>query len=102
MTEKQLPKGVDQSFRRTFNADDYKDKAASLAKKPAEEPAKPSLGLPRAPLQARDYEVKLDEQLGQKIIFKDAPSGQKGGYFCETCQCVISDSSICFAWIWVS
>lgn len=62
----QLPKGVDQSFRKTFNPEEYKDRAALIekekAKKAGEAPVVPKdiFAQPqREPLKARDFEVKV-------------------------------------------
>lgn len=72
----QLPKGVDQSFRKTFNPEDYKDRAAILekerAKKAGEAPVVPKdiFAQPqREPLKARDFEVTKNPFLSFLSLF---------------------------------
>jgi len=47
----------------------------------------------RAYLQARDHEVELEGKLGKRRLVTDTtPASQTGGYWCELCQCTLSDS----------
>eukprot|EP00919_Chromeraceae_sp_WS-2016_P010107 GHVR01023711.1.p1 GENE.GHVR01023711.1~~GHVR01023711.1.p1 ORF type:complete len:236 (+),score=88.06 GHVR01023711.1:176-883(+) len=51
----------------------------------------------RKNLVHRDYDLKLDHKLGKKqIITASTPKPYQGGFWCDTCECLIKDS---LAWL---
>ena len=45
------------------------------------------------PLVGRDTEVNLERDLGKtSVVSAITPLEQRGGFYCETCQCLLKDS----------
>ncbi|KAB5529166.1 hypothetical protein DKX38_019247 [Salix brachista] len=108
--------GVDNTFRRKFDPEEYLERAREREKQEAEGRGKSkSKGPPvqRKPLKHRDYEVDLDSRLGKtqflvkwvsfdflqivlacaKVVTPIAPLSQQAGYYCSVCECVVKDSA---------
>jgi U4/U6.U5 tri-snRNP component SNU23 len=51
-------------------------------------------GSKRSYLQAREYDLQLEAKVNKrKVVTDSTPLSQTGGYFCELCQCSLTDSS---------
>lgn len=90
--------GVDNTFRRKWDREEYAERARERDKELEEDGARPSAprGPPvqRKPLQHRDYEVDLESRLGKtQIVTQVAPLSQQAGYYCNVCECVVKDSA---------
>lgn len=89
--------GVDNTFRRKFNREEYLERAREREQKDTESRSKSkSKGPPiqRKPLKHRDYEVDLDSRLGKtQVVTPIAPLSQQAGYYCSVCECVVKDSA---------
>jgi len=47
----------------------------------------------RAPLQKRTFEVELDERIGTSLVItSNTPMQNRGGWYCEVCECQLKDS----------
>lgn len=101
--------GVDNTARRTWDKDEFSEKAAKREKEAAEDeesalaikkrkrlerdPLHQGLIVARSNLQARDYQVNLTERLGKtQVIGLNTPLNQQAGYYCTACDCVLRDS----------
>ncbi|AAF26078.1 hypothetical protein [Arabidopsis thaliana] len=85
--------GVDNTFRKKFDVEEFKERAREREKKGVVFAAK---GPPvqRAPLKHRDYHVDLESRLGKtQVVTPVAPLSQQAGYFCRVCDCVVKDSA---------
>eukprot|EP00770_Monocercomonoides_exilis_P014017 MONOS_13964.1-p1 / transcript=MONOS_13964.1 / gene=MONOS_13964 / organism=Monocercomonoides_exilis_PA203 / gene_product=Zinc-finger of C2H2 type containing protein / transcript_product=Zinc-finger of C2H2 type containing protein / location=Mono_scaffold00912:21259-22628(+) / protein_length=221 / sequence_SO=supercontig / SO=protein_coding / is_pseudo=false len=91
---------IAQSFRRTFNKEDY------AIKKEVEERKKQILqgGKPKREkspvrkgtefLKMRDTEVDITSNIGKStFVTANMEKSQTGGYWCELCQCLLKDST---------
>lgn len=85
-------------FRRTWDVEEYEDKAKErlqedldfLEGKSSSSNDKP---VQREKLKARDYAVDLKSKLGKsQVITKTTPLAEQGGYYCNVCDCVVKDS----------
>ncbi|EPS69747.1 hypothetical protein M569_05017, partial [Genlisea aurea] len=88
--------GVDNTFRRKFDREEYLKRAREREEKEEEERLKKSRGslVQRKPLKHRDYEVDLESRLGKtQVVTPIAPLSQQAGYFCSVCECVVKDSA---------
>jgi len=89
--------GVDNTFRRKFDREEYVERAREREEKEADGRFKSkSKGPPvqRKPLKHRDYEVDLNSRLGKtQVVTPIAPLSQQAGYFCSVCECVVKDSA---------
>ncbi|OVA02560.1 zinc finger protein [Macleaya cordata] len=90
--------GIDNTFRRKFNKEEYLERAREREKQEDEggRSKSKSKGPPvqRQPLKRRDYEVDLDSRLGKtQVVTPIAPLSQQAGYFCSVCECVVKDSA---------
>ncbi|KAJ8447789.1 hypothetical protein Cgig2_015152 [Carnegiea gigantea] len=111
--------GVDNTFRRKFDREEYLQRAREREEKEKEALLKPkSKGPPvqRKPLKHRDYEVDLESRLGKtqlsmglvlagfafgacysacssQVVTPVAPLSQQAGYYCSVCECVVKDSA---------
>ncbi|KAI8531666.1 hypothetical protein RHMOL_Rhmol11G0153900 [Rhododendron molle] len=91
------PVGVDNTFRRKFDREEYLQRAREREEREADGGFKSkSKGPPvqRKPLKHRDYEVDLNSRLGKtQVVTPIAPLSQQAGYFCSVCECVVKDSA---------
>ncbi|XP_073126830.1 uncharacterized protein [Henckelia pumila] len=89
--------GVDNTFRRKFDREEYLQRAREREEKEAQGKAKSKSRGPivqRKPLKHRDYEVDLESRLGKtQVVTPIAPLSQQAGYFCSVCECVVKDSA---------
>ncbi|KNA23312.1 hypothetical protein SOVF_025940 [Spinacia oleracea] len=89
--------GVDNTFRKKFDREEYLQRAREREEKEKDGRAKSkSKGPPvqRQPLKHRDYEVDLESRLGKtQVVTPIAPLSQQAGYFCSVCECVVKDSA---------
>jgi U4/U6.U5 tri-snRNP component SNU23 len=89
------PLGHNDSFRRTWDKDEYARKARERIVKERDEGKKKNDEEPvqRELLKARAEKVDLDTQLGKTVVVtKTTPSHQGPGYYCEVCDCIVKDS----------
>ncbi|XP_020587302.1 zinc finger matrin-type protein 2 isoform X2 [Phalaenopsis equestris] len=91
------PVGVDNTFRRKFNREEYLERAREREQQEEEARSKPKGKAPpiqRKPLKHRDYEVDLESRLGKtQVVTPIAPLSQQAGYYCSVCECVVKDSA---------
>lgn len=89
--------GIDNTFRRKFDREEYLERARVREEKESEARSKTkSKGPPvqRKALKHRDYEVDLESRLGKtQVVTPIAPLSQQAGYFCSVCECVVKDSA---------
>lgn len=88
--------GVDNTFRKKFDREEYLERARQREEKELEAQKSKSKGPPvqRKPLKHRDYEVDLNSRLGKtQVVTPIAPLSQQAGYFCSVCECVVKDSA---------
>ncbi|XP_073308805.1 uncharacterized protein [Primulina huaijiensis] len=89
--------GVDNTFRKKFDREEYLQRAREREDKEAQGKAKSKSRGPivqRKPLKHRDYEVNLESRLGKtQVVTPIAPLSQQAGYFCSVCECVVKDSA---------
>ncbi|KAA8545233.1 hypothetical protein F0562_020017 [Nyssa sinensis] len=89
--------GVDNTFRRKFDREEFLERAREREQKEGEAGFKAkSKGPPvqRKPLKHRDYEVDLESRLGKtQVVTPIAPLSQQAGYYCSVCKCVVKDSA---------
>ncbi|KAL2231287.1 UNVERIFIED_CONTAM: Zinc finger matrin-type protein 2 [Sesamum indicum] len=86
--------GVDNTFRRKFDREEYLQRAREREEKVSlwELPRGPPVQ--RKPLKHRDYEVDLESRLGKtQVVTPIAPLSQQAGYYCSVCECVVKDSA---------
>ncbi|GAB2277404.1 hypothetical protein Dimus_012109 [Dionaea muscipula] len=91
-----LAVGVDNTFRRKFDRDEYLQRAREREEKEESRLKSKSKGPPvqRKPLKHRDYEVDLESRLGKtQVVTPIAPLSQQAGYYCSVCECVVKDSA---------
>mmetsp|Transcript_8832 Transcript_8832/g.14489 ORF Transcript_8832/g.14489 Transcript_8832/m.14489 type:complete len:206 (+) Transcript_8832:208-825(+) len=97
---------IDNTDRRTWDVEEYAEKAKERLKELEETYGGDSSGderkrkkpkppvVKRAPLQARGFQLNLKSKLGKtQVITTNTPTNQKGGYFCDICDCAVKDSS---------
>ncbi|KAI3951171.1 hypothetical protein MKW98_028575 [Papaver atlanticum] len=89
--------GVDNTFRKKFDREEYEERARERERQEEEDSRKSKFKGPpvqRQPLKRRDYEVDLDSRLGKtQVVTPIAPLSQQAGYFCSVCKCVVKDSA---------
>lgn len=95
-----MASGVDNTFRRKWDRDEFAERAREREEQEREEEEshhKPkSRGPPvqRKPLKHREFEVDLESRLGRtQVVTPVAPLNQQAGYFCNVCDCVVKDSA---------
>ena len=92
------PEGKADSYRRTWDKDEFEMKAKERLLLELEEESglnskKDAPPVKRELLKAREFSVDLDSKLGKNIIItKTTPLSEVGGYFCNVCDCVVQDS----------
>lgn len=83
------------------NTDNDQEGAAAKVKKAirqefqsADVDAAGPMGSQRAFLKSRDYKLGLDEKVGKiEVINPTAAEGNKAGFWCEVCSCLLKDSA---------
>ncbi|KAJ0978601.1 hypothetical protein J5N97_014075 [Dioscorea zingiberensis] len=89
--------GVDNTFRRKWNKEEYLEKAREREEQDEEGRLKNKGKAPpvqRKPLKHRDFEVDLSSRLGKtQVVTPIAPLSQQAGFFCDVCECVVKDSA---------
>ncbi|PIA59495.1 hypothetical protein AQUCO_00400406v1 [Aquilegia coerulea] len=90
--------GVDNTFRRKFDREEYLQRAREREEQEEEGRFKSSKSkgppVQRKPLKHRDFEVDLESRLGKtQVVTPIAPLSQQAGYFCSVCECVVKDSA---------
>ncbi|PIA32361.1 hypothetical protein AQUCO_04500156v1 [Aquilegia coerulea] len=90
--------GVDNTFRRKFDREEYLQRAREREEQEEEGRFKSSKSkgplVQRKPLKHRDFEVDLESRLGKtQVVTPIAPISQQAGYFCSVCECVVKDSA---------
>eukprot|EP00271_Cylindrocystis_brebissonii_P005993 TRINITY_DN18486_c0_g1_i1.p1 TRINITY_DN18486_c0_g1~~TRINITY_DN18486_c0_g1_i1.p1 ORF type:complete len:212 (+),score=55.68 TRINITY_DN18486_c0_g1_i1:244-879(+) len=91
-------KGVDNTFRRKWDRDEYERRAKELDEeeeaRQLEDTRDRGPPIQRAPLRQRDFEVNLESRLGKtQVVTPVTPLNQQAGYFCKVCDCVVKDSA---------
>ncbi|KAK9838096.1 hypothetical protein WJX81_001145 [Elliptochloris bilobata] len=101
---------VDNTFRRTWDKDDFEEKAAEREKvaKADEEsaldakrrkrlerdPLHQGIIVERATLKQRDFSLNLTGRLGKsQVVTNSTPLNQQAGYYCSVCDCILRDSA---------
>ncbi|KAK9804903.1 hypothetical protein WJX72_011008 [[Myrmecia] bisecta] len=109
MSGKKLKVGVDNTYRRTWDKDEYKEKAAKRDEQEAKDeesaldlkkrrrlerdPLHQGLIVERAALQQRDFQLDLTSRLGKtQVVTTNTPLNQQAGYYCSVCDCILRDS----------
>ncbi|KAL9685352.1 hypothetical protein QQ045_022801 [Rhodiola kirilowii] len=89
--------GVDNTFRRKFDKEEYLERARQREREEKEGGSKSKSRGPvvqRKPLKHRDFEVNLESRLGKtQVVTPVAPLSQQAGYYCSVCECVVKDSA---------
>ncbi|THU56967.1 hypothetical protein C4D60_Mb11t22780 [Musa balbisiana] len=89
--------GVDNTFRRKWDREEFLQKARERERQEEEGRFKSKEKAPpvqRKPLKHRDYEVDLESRLGKtQVVTPIAPLSQQAGYYCAVCECVVKDSA---------
>ncbi|WOL16438.1 zinc finger matrin-type protein 2 isoform X1 [Canna indica] len=90
--------GVDNTFRRKWDKEEYIQRARERERQEEEEGRFKSKDkappVQRKPLKHRDYEVDLESRLGKtQVVTPIAPLSQQAGYYCAVCECVVKDSA---------
>lgn len=97
-------KFVANVVRRTWDLSEYEEKAKEKAR--LEEDAAAAADakqrnahrhaqalVVRAPLKHREKDVALESRLGKHTVISNAtPLAQRGGYYCQVCECLLKDS----------
>lgn len=107
--EKKKAAGVDNTARRTWDREEFAEKAAKRdaeadadeesayaikkRKRLERDPLHQGLIVARSNLQKRDYEINLTDRLNKtQVIGLNTPLNQQAGYYCSVCDCVLRDS----------
>ncbi|GAB4813469.1 hypothetical protein N2152v2_000515 [Parachlorella kessleri] len=107
--DKKKSSGVDNTFRRTWDKDEFREKAkereqeeekneesaleARKRRRVERDPLHQGLIVQRANLQARDYQVDLAAKLNKtQVVSLAMPLSQQAGYYCSVCDCILRDS----------
>ncbi|KAH7666637.1 U4/U6.U5 tri-snRNP component SNU23 protein [Dioscorea alata] len=90
--------GVDNTFRRKWNKEEFLEKAREREQQEDEEGRLKNKGkappVQRKPLKHRDFEVDLSSRLGKtQVVTPIAPLSQQAGFYCDVCECVVKDSA---------
>lgn len=112
LVQKKKAAGVDNTARRTWDREEFEEKAAKREAEAAaaegeeetayaikkrkrleRDPLHQGLIVARSNLQKRDYEINLTERLNKtQVIGLNTPLNQQAGYYCSVCDCVLRDS----------
>jgi U4/U6.U5 tri-snRNP component SNU23 len=109
MSARKKAAGVDNTARRTWDKEEFAEKAAKREAEQEEDeesayaikkrkrlerdPLHQGLIVARSNLQKRDYEINLTERLNKtQVIGLNTPLNQQAGYYCSVCDCVLRDS----------
>lgn len=109
MSDRKKAAGVDNTARRTWDKEEFAEKAAKREAEAADDeesayaikkrkrlerdPLHQGLIVARSNLQKRDYEINLTERLNKtQVIGLNTPLNQQAGYYCSVCDCVLRDS----------
>jgi hypothetical protein len=109
MSARKKAAGVDNTARRTWDREEFREKAEKREAEEADEeesihaikkrkrlerdPLHQGLIVARSNLTSRDYELNLTERLNKtQVIGLNTPLNQQAGYYCKTCDCVLRDS----------
>lgn len=101
--------GVDNTARRTWDKEEFAEKAdkreaeAQEAEETAldikkrkrleRDPLHQGLIVERSNLKMRDYQLDLTSRIGRsQVIGLNTPLSQQAGYYCSVCDCVLRDS----------
>lgn len=101
--------GVDNTARRTWDRDEFREKAEKREQEDAEaeetaldikkrkrlerDPLHQGLIVERSNLKMRDYQLDLTSRIGKsQVIGLNTPLSQQAGYYCSVCDCVLRDS----------
>eukprot|EP01135_Chromosphaera_perkinsii_P004367 Nk52_evm18s279 gene=Nk52_evmTU18s279 len=94
-------KGVDNTFRRTWDKEKYEALAkervereeGELEAKGKSAAAKSTPAQATETLRQRTEEINLTKELGKtKVISQTATRAEQGGFYCETCDSLLKDS----------
>lgn len=100
---------VDNTSRRTWDKDEFREKAKEREAKEEEkeetaldikkrkrierDPLHQGLIVARSNLKQRDYQIDLQSRLGKtQVVGLNTPLAQQAGYFCQVCDCILRDS----------
>eukprot|EP00727_Mastigamoeba_balamuthi_P006343 m51a1_g2329 putative zinc finger matrin-type protein 2 (177) ;mRNA; f:514507-518393 len=83
---------VDAFGRRKWNAAYYASHAPSADSDAPRRPVPPPERDLR-PLRAREAVANLDTRVGKAVVSVAAPLSERGGFYCEVCDCTLKDSS---------
>ena len=107
--DKKKATNVDNTARRTWDKDEYRQKAeereaeekekeesafdARKRKRVDRDPLHQGLIVARSNLQQRDFQIDLAAKLGKtQVVGLNTPLNQQAGYYCGVCDCVLRDS----------
>eukprot|EP01125_Pyxidicula_operculata_P006227 TRINITY_DN2166_c0_g1_i1.p1 TRINITY_DN2166_c0_g1~~TRINITY_DN2166_c0_g1_i1.p1 ORF type:complete len:173 (-),score=53.83 TRINITY_DN2166_c0_g1_i1:335-853(-) len=90
--------GKVQTQRRTWDKNLYKDKAFEREEKEriVERPTPKKLapGEQRKNLEGRDFAFDFDDEIGKvRVMSTTTSQSQRGGFYCEVCDCTMKDSA---------
>ena len=97
-------KTISETKRRTWDKEEYAEKAEQLRAEEEEEFKRLTTGkkkssshdqppVQRELLTARDTRINLRTDVGRTGVVTDTtPLAQRGGFFCEVCDCLVKDS----------
>eukprot|EP01119_Soliformovum_irregulare_P001186 TRINITY_DN1089_c0_g1_i1.p1 TRINITY_DN1089_c0_g1~~TRINITY_DN1089_c0_g1_i1.p1 ORF type:complete len:196 (+),score=72.88 TRINITY_DN1089_c0_g1_i1:55-642(+) len=91
-------KGVDQSNRRTWDKAAFEQKARERAAREAGDfvdhnpPPKAATLKEMKPVQAREEDLNLTEHVNKTESVQGGSADRSGGFYCETCDCLMKDS----------
>ncbi|CAL9107680.1 unnamed protein product, partial [Musa textilis] len=86
--------GVDNTFRRKWDREEFLQRARERERQEDEESKFKSKAPPvqRKPLKHRNYEVDLESRLGKtQVVTPTAPLSRQAGCYCSVCECVAKD-----------
>lgn len=91
--------GKSDSFRRTWDKEEYGQKARERLEELDDDDEEESTSKRKEPpvkrklLQKREFDVDLESNLGKTVVItKSSTMSQSGGYYCNVCDCIVKDS----------